>query len=121
MKRYGFFVLIVFASYIGLSFSYGVSSEEISNEAKQYFIKGKKLIETSASPSDFVQAEKEFEKAIELAPNWAEAYYNLALISVEIGKPVKAIKAYKRYLEITKNPADKSEVLSEISRLKKIR
>jgi len=121
MKRYGFFVLIVFVSYIGLSFSYRVSAGEISNEAKQHFIKGKKLIETAASPLDFVQAEKEFEKATELAPNWAEAYYNLALTSAEIGKPVKAIKAYQRYLEITKNPADKSEVLSEISRLKKIR
>jgi thioredoxin 1 len=121
MKRYVFFVLIVLTSYIGFSFSYGVSSKEISNEAKQHFIKGKKLIETAASPSDFVEAEKEFEKTIELAPNWAEAYYNLALISAEIGKPVKAIKAYERYLEITKNPADKSEVLSEISRLKKIR
>ncbi|MGC8867977.1 MAG: thioredoxin domain-containing protein, partial [Elusimicrobiales bacterium] len=47
--------------------------------------------------------------------------YNLALISAEIGKPVKAIRSFERYLEITKNPADKSEVLLEISRLKKIR
>ncbi|BAU23145.1 thioredoxin [Caldimicrobium thiodismutans] len=116
MKKYVFFVLILFIFYVGPS-----SAEANSNEAREHFIKGKKILESALSPLDFVNAEMEFEKAIELAPDWAEAYYNLALISAEIGKQVKAIRSFERYLEITKNPADKSEVLLEISKLKKIR
>lgn len=108
MKRSGFIVVAIFVFYLGLSFSYGFSAEIISDEARGYFMKGKKLVESALSPSDFIEAEREFEKATELSPDWAEAYYNLALIASEIGKPVKAVKSFEKYLEITKNPADKN-------------
>lgn len=105
------FILILFTAY----------AQATSNEASQHLAKGKRLVESAKSQRDFVEAEMEFERAVELAPDWPEARYNLAIISAENDKPVKAIKAYTKYLELTKNPPDRDEVMSEIERLKKIR
>ena len=90
-------------------------------EAKQHLIKGQNIIEQAKSPRDYIAAEEEFEKAKDAAPNWADPYYNSALIAEELGREVKAIRCYEKYLQITGNPTDKNEVLQTIERLKKAR
>lgn len=96
-------------------------AQTVPDEALEHLAKGKRLVESAKSQQDLIEAEMEFERAVEAAPGWPDACYNLAVISAENDKPIKAIKAYKRYLELTKNPPDKDEVVSEIERLKKIR
>ena len=111
----------IFIPIFSVTYAQATSAQAISNEALEYLEKGKRLVESAKSQRDFIEAEMAFERAVELAPEWSEAHYSLAITSAENDKPVKAIKAYRKYLELTKNPSDRNEVLFEIERLKKIR
>lgn len=93
----------------------------VSEEAKKSFSEGIEIIKRAVGYRDYLAAEEKFEKAINLAPTWAEPYYNLALVCEELGKEVKAIKSYKKYLEFAKDASDRAEVESSIEKLKKSR
>lgn len=46
---------------------------------------------------------REFEKAIELKPNYGDAYHNLANTYVELGQPDKAVENYQKALQFNPN------------------
>lgn len=47
-----------------------------------------------------VQAEKYFQKAIDIAPDYYEAYYNLGNTKLALSKPHEAIKCYEKAISI---------------------
>ncbi len=96
-----------------------IHAQTIPEEAKKLLSEGIEIIEKAKGFRNYLDAEEKFEKAVVLAPEWADVYYNLALVSEELGKEVKAIKSYQRYLELSKDPPDKAEVLANIERLKR--
>lgn len=104
-----------------LIFTIKTSLAEVSSEAQAHFLKAFQVIEKAKSPRDYLTAELEFEKAVELSPEWAEAYYNLALVSEVIGKEAKAIKNYKKYMELIFDEEEKQKVLKKIEGLRKLR
>lgn len=53
-----------------------------------------------ARHKDFAGAEREFKKAIEINPNYADAWHNLALTYQNIGRSAEAVKAYEKAVEI---------------------
>jgi len=52
---------------------------------------------------DYENATVEFQKAIDLKPNYADAYHNLALTYQELEKDDEAIENYLKALEINPN------------------
>ena len=54
----------------------------------------------------FDMAEKNYKKAIELKPDFAEAYYNLGVIMQEVGKLGYALECYKQTIRINSNHAE---------------
>jgi protein O-mannosyl-transferase len=53
-----------------------------------------------------VEATRHFQMAIEIKPNYAEAYYNLGVVLDRQGKPGEAIDHYQKALEINPNHAE---------------
>lgn len=66
---------------------------------------------------------KDFDKAIELDPSLAEAYYDRGLAYSELNQYEKAIKDYDKAIELRENLPDKGvRVYSSLSRtIKKIK
>lgn len=120
-KKMKFWRFLVAAILLLNIFALPLYANTPSEEAKKIFSEGIEIIKKTVGYRDYLDAEKKFEEAISLAPTWAEPYYNLALICEEIGKEVKAIKSYKKYLELAKDASDRAEVESSIEKLKKSR
>lgn len=93
-------------------------SETIPDEAKKAISEGADIIEKAKGIRDYLEAEEKFEKAVAIAPLWPEAHYNLAILSEELGKELKAIRAYERYLQLSKDAKDRDEILAHIDKLK---
>jgi tetratricopeptide (TPR) repeat protein len=52
----------------------------VPKEAQRHFDRGLAAVEMAKTPDDYEEAIEEFRKAQALAPDWADVYYNLALI-----------------------------------------
>ncbi len=113
MKKILFFCIVFFWI--------NANANELSPEARSHFLKGIQAIESANFPRDYMIAEEEFQKVIEYSPNWAEGYYNLALVSEALGKEVKAIKNYKKYLSYISDDKEKIEVEKKIRKLTEIK
>lgn len=59
----------------------------------------------------------EFEKSLELDPRYAEAWLKSGIIHEFQERPVRALEAYGRYLELRKNAPDWHEVNSRVEHL----
>lgn len=58
-----------------------LNSDKVDSEkARQYFVVGTTLFKDVHSTSDYKQVVEAFSKAVELAPRWSDAHYNLALV-----------------------------------------
>src|SRR5882762_5522739 len=53
--------------------------QAIPEESRKHFIMGTTLFKDAKTADDFSQVESEFKQAADLAPQWSEARYNLAL------------------------------------------
>ena len=69
------------------------------------------------TPDDYERAISEFEKARSLAPDWADVYYNLALIQEKAGKYSNAVMNFKQYLRLAPYSNEAAEVKSHINKL----
>ena len=63
------------------------------------------------SKADWPQARQFFEEALKVNPNFAEAWYNLALVRAQIGETSGALDALKRYLAVEKDDAWRNAAL----------
>ncbi len=96
------------------------ASADPPDAAKASYEKGVAAIEQAKGIKDYQSAVKEFEAAIRIGPEWPDPSYALARVAAEIGKPVKAAKAYTRYLQLAPDAADKAKVEGEILRLQQM-
>jgi len=89
----------------------------VSEEAKRYFARGISAVEMAKNPEDYEKAIQELEKAVHLAPHWADAYFNLGLVQEKAEKYRDAIESLRQYLRLAPNAADAETVKGHISKL----
>jgi protein involved in polysaccharide export with SLBB domain len=77
------------------------NSQQASEEAKRFYKMGVKYGRAGL----FRQAAELFQKAIQLRPNYADAYYGLGHAHLDLGRWQEAIRSFERALKI--NPKDK--------------
>jgi tetratricopeptide (TPR) repeat protein len=74
-------------------------------------------MEMGKSHTEFADAASEFERAIRLAPWWAEAYRGLAMAREKAANYQQAIDTYQFYLLAAPSATDAKEVQSKIYKL----
>lgn len=73
----------------------------------------------SRKQHEYNQAQRYYEKAIELKPDYAESWYNLAILNeVYRGDYSRAIQAYQQYLKLSDNN-DEKNITRRIKRMEK--
>jgi tetratricopeptide (TPR) repeat protein len=96
------------------SFAPARAADAVSDDARRHLIRGRTAVEMAKSPEDYRAAIEEFERAVRLAPQWADAYYNLGMVQARAGRLREAIANLKRYLELAPNAPDAAQVRDEI-------
>lgn len=89
----------------------------VPEEALRHMARGEAAVESAQSSGDYKNAIAEFEKAVSLAPNWPNPFFNLGIVQEIAGDFDSAIKNLKRYLELAPNASDKAEVTTKIYKL----
>lgn len=119
MKRFAWWSLL---NLLPLVLAAGVCAQAaIPQEAQDQAAKAVAVIQNAKQPSDYAEAVKAFDAAIRSAPDWPDVHYNLARVLTETNKPVRAIKEYRRYLELSPNAGDRGKVEETIGRLQKMK
>ncbi|MEW5893126.1 MAG: PDZ domain-containing protein [Pseudomonadota bacterium] len=95
----------------------GAWGADIPEEARRHSVRGRTALEMGQSMGAYREARLEFAKAVELAPNWADAHYNLAHVQAKLGDLNGAIASYSRYLELAPRAPDAQKVRDEIVKL----
>jgi Tfp pilus assembly protein PilF len=90
------------------------SADPVPEDARRHVVRGHTAVEMAKSPKDYRAAIEEFERAVRIAPQWADAYYNLGMVQSRAGRSREAIVNLKRYLELAPNAADAAQVRDEI-------
>ena len=80
------------------SISAATTSPRIPEEARKHFVMGMTLFKDAKTPDDYSQVENEFKQAAELAPQWPDPVYNLALTKEATGDYSGAMADLKLYL-----------------------
>ncbi len=86
----------------------------IPEEARKHFVMGTALFADAKSPADFVQVENEFKQATDLAPQWPDARYNLALAKEASGDYSGAMADLKLYQQFKLSDTDARKVQDKI-------
>jgi tetratricopeptide (TPR) repeat protein len=76
------------------------NTTSIPEEARKHFVMGTTLFKDAKTTADFSRATREFNQATELAPQWPDARYNLALAKEAAGDYSGAmadLKLYQRF------------------------
>lgn len=107
MKGYLLSVLVLFCVATPSLFSQtGVSADKpgvatmqppVPEEARKHFVMGATLFKDAKTHDDFLQVAGEFKLAADLAPQWPEARYNLALAREAAGDYAGAMNELKLY------------------------
>ncbi len=111
-----FYMLMCMAFALGILFNpaFGQSNED---EARKYLIRGITAVEMATSEAGLANAAKEFEKATQIAPNMATAWYNLGSVQARMGKFREAIESYRKYLALAPRAEDAQKIRDEIVKL----
>lgn len=83
--------------YLGIAASMS-SLPKVPDEAKRYMIRGQAMFKKLKAKEGYGEVVAEFEKAVRVAPWWASAYFNLALMQEKAGDPLSAMRSLKLYL-----------------------
>lgn len=113
MKAF-FMVAVLVVSTLLLS---TVNARAVSEEARRHMDRGQAAVEMAKSPADFEEAVKEFQKAIELAPNWSDLYYNLGTVQDKIEQYDDALINLTRYLQFAPQSKDTTQVKQLINKI----
>ena len=73
------------------------TSQPIPEEARKHFIKGTTFFKDAKTTNDFALVVSEFKQAADLAPQWPDARYNLALAEEAAGDYYSAISDLHLY------------------------
>ncbi|NLM17008.1 MAG: tetratricopeptide repeat protein [Candidatus Riflebacteria bacterium] len=93
LRQFGFLLLVTAICLLPLS----LYSQ--SNEAKEL----NRLGTVALRSGRYADAVRDLNKAISLAPDWAEPYYNAAQLLERMGSHPKALQMYKKAFELDKN------------------
>ena len=113
-KTYGRMLLITL---IVMGLAAPVFSQSPEDEARKYFVRGQAAAEMAKSEAGLANAVAEFKKAIEIAPNIAAIWYNLALVQAKTGQIKDAIGSYRKYLALAPQAEDAGKIRDEIIKL----
>jgi tetratricopeptide (TPR) repeat protein len=101
MKKFLLFNLALF--FAATPFLVSQTSESspptIPEEARRHFVIGATLFKDAKTNEDFAMVQSEFKQAVDLAPQWPEARYNLALSKDAAGDYAGAMADLKTYLQ----------------------
>jgi tetratricopeptide (TPR) repeat protein len=90
---------------------------DASMEARRFVARGNAGIEMGQAKTDFADAAGEFEKAIQIAPWWADAYKGLGLANEKAANYRQSMAAYNLYVKAAPNAPDVAEVQNKIFKL----
>ncbi len=103
------FVLNLNAHAAGTSSTPAKSASDIRNQANVFFKKGEQLQELEK----YKQAAMQYEKALQIDSQYAEAWSNLGYALRKQGEFDRAVKAYKKAIRLNPNLAEAHEYLGE--------
>lgn len=101
------------ALYSPISFA----QQNVTDEAQRYYDRGVAAVEMGQFLDGNTAAIEEFNKAIAVAPNWAEPYYQLAIVQEKLEKYTEAVVNLKRYLLLAPNAGNAAAVKSLVNKL----
>jgi len=103
-----------------LIFAAGIHAAEITKDAKRHMARGHaaaEYFEETKDVNNIKDAVREFKKAIQMAPDWADAWYNLGAAQEAARAYADAMQSFKKYLKLNPNAADSGEVEARIFKL----
>jgi tetratricopeptide (TPR) repeat protein len=109
MKPIRSYAIITFLFVLATSTS-RVFGQDVPAEARRHFVRGQTATQMAKTDAEFEEALDEFGKAIELAPNWPDPYYQLGLLQDKLGKYDEALTNLKRYLTLAPPSANTVQV-----------
>lgn len=86
----------------------------IPEEARKHFVMGTTLFKDAKTPDDYAQVESQFKQAVDLAPQWPDARYNLALSKEAAGDYSGAMVDLELYQQFKLSDADARKVQDKI-------
>lgn len=86
----------------------------ISEEARKHFVMGTTLFKDAKTADDFSQVVSEFKQAADLAPQWPDARYNLALAKEAAGDYSGAMADLKLYQQFKLSDAEARTVQDKL-------
>ena len=89
----------------------------VPEETVKYEGRAEAAVRNAKTPEDYLDASKEYNKALLLAPWVASYYFNLGVVLEKAGKPDEAIKSLRLYLLAAPNAPDVREVQKRIAGL----
>jgi tetratricopeptide (TPR) repeat protein len=90
------------------------NSLSVPEDARKHFVMGTTLFKDAKTADDFSQAEGEFKQATDLAPQWPDARYNLALTREAAGDYTGAMADLKLYQQFKLSEAEARTVQDKI-------
>lgn len=89
----------------------------IPEEAERRAARGRSALKTADTPADLADAAKELLDAVNQAPWWPDAHFNLGVVHEKQGEHAKAINDFKRYLAANPKAEDVKAVKERIYEL----
>ena len=114
MKNTMLFLIVMLA---GFFFSGLSLAQDVSQEAKRHMFRGQAAMEEATDASGYRDAVSEFKQATQLAPNWADAWFNLGIAQEKAEDFGGAMASFKRYLVLAPDAPDTEEVEGLIFKL----
>ncbi len=89
----------------------------ISEEARKHFVEGAAIVKAARNPAQQALAAQSFTEALNVAPWWGDAYYNLGVAQELAEQYDKAEQAFTFYLLSNPSEAEQREVQDRIYQL----
>ncbi len=86
----------------------------VPDEVISYEGRAEAAVKSAAKQDDFMDAAKEYRKALRAAPWVASYYFNLAVVLEKAGQPAEAIRQFKLYLIAAPAAQDATDVKKKI-------
>ncbi len=115
-KNFSFLVLYFLSLFVVLNITI-VWAAEISRDAKRHMASGTAAMKFAKTEADYQDAVTEFKKAIEYAPDWSDAWFNLGVAQEKARDFEGAINSFQSYLQKNPKASDHDEVETRIFEL----
>ena len=110
-----FIISVVTAAFV-LGFA-GTSYGDSCASVKREMIYGQTALKKASNKHGYLKSAKEFEIAVRKAPDCAAAHFNLGLVYDKAEEYTLALQAFRSYLKLSPDAADKSTVEDKIYEL----